>query len=534
MELKIPHLLDVQRTYGAVQTKMVAKLCQRCQSYFGDAQSSYPCDDEACSLCLDLWDESVKSRLTDTLRQACEPYGSFESNRFSFQTPATISIPGDIRLRWELTCVGKQPKKEFSEFQQNLKSHLRSHLVHHLQKHQGPELEGYPHCVTNEEQGHLSVHLVVVQTLQLPRPQEFRPSLSKKTRKRFRGNDPTLKQGGDPLANLQRRLSKSGHTIWSIPEVETCLTKTRSLETLLEWFGTQSTPKNALDMHFVVARRPFYVKAMYTKSRRDVSQSPFYVPDEKVGGMKKLGVSSVDEEITSVVAAAAGGMSKLNNSGDDDEIVYGLAKFHASGREDMDVRMLLPPEPTPGVGGRPFVCEVIDALRLPTPLDLQGVVQKINQTPEAGTVHQNRYGNNAIGVGISDCLAFTPKASFKNLQADTEDKVKYYGCLCWSKDPIPSEEYLRDKLAKCPIALQQRTPLRVLHRRSNAVRSRRVLTLKATRIDHHYFRLNISTEAGTYVKEFVHGDLGRTQPSVSSLLGSKTDILELDCEGIKL
>lgn len=35
------------------------------------------------------------------------------------------------------------------------------------------------------------------------------------------------------------------------------------------------------------------------------------------------------------------------------------------------------------------------------------------------------------------------------------------------------------------------------------------------------------------VKEFVHGDLGRTIPSVASILGGKTDILELDCEGIQ-
>jgi len=34
--------------------------------------------------------------------------------------------------------------------------------------------------------------------------------------------------------------------------------------------------------------------------------------------------------------------------------------------------------------------------------------------------------------------------------------------------------------------------------------------------------------AGTYVKEFVHGDLGRTTPSVCSLLGCQADILQLD------
>jgi hypothetical protein len=36
------------------------------------------------------------------------------------------------------------------------------------------------------------------------------------------------------------------------------------------------------------------------------------------------------------------------------------------------------------------------------------------------------------------------------------------------------------------------------------------------------------TSAGTYVKEFVHGDLGRTIPNVSSLLQCQADILQLD------
>ena len=51
---------------------------------------------------------------------------------------------------------------------------------------------------------------------------------------------------------------------------------------------------------------------------------------------------------------------------------------------------------------------------------------------------------------------------------------------------------------------------------------------------------NLVTSAGTYVKEFVHGDLGRTRPSVGELLGAggggggggsarvSADILSLD------
>jgi tRNA pseudouridine synthase 10 len=35
-------------------------------------------------------------------------------------------------------------------------------------------------------------------------------------------------------------------------------------------------------------------------------------------------------------------------------------------------------------------------------------------------------------------------------------------------------------------------------------------------------------ESGTYVKETVHGDGGRTQPSLSSLIKAKCEVLWLD------
>lgn len=46
--------------------------------------------------------------------------------------------------------------------------------------------------------------------------------------------------------------------------------------------------------------------------------------------------------------------------------------------------------------------------------------------------------------------------------------------------------------------------------------------------DAHVFDLALTTSAGTYVKEFVHGDLGRTRPSVRDILGCAADIVQLD------
>jgi tRNA pseudouridine synthase 10 len=49
------------------------------------------------------------------------------------------------------------------------------------------------------------------------------------------------------------------------------------------------------------------------------------------------------------------------------------------------------------------------------------------------------------------------------------------------------------------------------------------------------FRLE--TQAGTYVKEFVTGDFGRTRPSLADLMEielGKVDILQLDVEHVDL
>uniref|UniRef100_A0A7S2TFV9 tRNA pseudouridine(55) synthase n=1 Tax=Lotharella oceanica TaxID=641309 RepID=A0A7S2TFV9_9EUKA len=46
------------------------------------------------------------------------------------------------------------------------------------------------------------------------------------------------------------------------------------------------------------------------------------------------------------------------------------------------------------------------------------------------------------------------------------------------------------------------------------------------------FDLDLTTEAGTYVKEFVHGDRGRTRPYLGDILGCATDILQLDVTGL--
>jgi len=78
------------------------------------------------------------------------------------------------------------------------------------------------------------------------------------------------------------------------------------------------------------------------------------------------------------------------------------------------------------------------------------------------------------------------------------------------------------------LPILQKTPLRVLHRRSLITRKRNIFDVQMALLSPHFFLLNLVTSAGTYVKEFVHGDLGRTTPSISSMLECQADILQLD------
>lgn len=46
--------------------------------------------------------------------------------------------------------------------------------------------------------------------------------------------------------------------------------------------------------------------------------------------------------------------------------------------------------------------------------------------------------------------------------------------------------------------------------------------------------LDIISQAGTYIKELVHGEFGRTVPSISSIIDGEIDIVALDVMNIDL
>ena len=59
-------------------------------------------------------------------------------------------------------------------------------------------------------------------------------------------------------------------------------------------------------------------------------------------------------------------------------------------------------------------------------------------------------------------------------------------------------------------------------------REKRIRWLRPHWKAEHWFELDLLAGAGTYIKEFVHGDLGRTRPSVADLLNSRLGGADLE------
>ena len=92
-----------------------------------------------------------------------------------------------------------------------------------------------------------------------------------------------------------------------------------------------------------------------------------------------------------------------------------------------------------------------------------------------------------------------------------------------------TEEKLKSSLnviSETPI--KQNTPTRVLHRRADLERIRKVHSAELESYDETTAFLVINCEGGLYVKELISGDGGRTIPSVASLIGSEAKVIELE------
>ncbi|MFB6294702.1 MAG: tRNA pseudouridine(54/55) synthase Pus10, partial [Candidatus Nanohaloarchaea archaeon] len=96
-------------------------------------------------------------------------------------------------------------------------------------------------------------------------------------------------------------------------------------------------------------------------------------------------------------------------------------------------------------------------------------------------------------------------------------------------DPVTDEDL--ERLDELVGTVQQATPTRVEHRRAQKTREREVYSVSWERVDDTIIDLEVAAEAGTYIKELIHGDDEKTTPSVAGLLGTTADCEELDVVG---
>ena len=252
-------------------------------------------------------------------------------------------------------------------------------------------------------------------------------------------------------------------------------------------------PSERCTCRMLTWHQPVYVGGRYLKWARGVPQSPWFADGAKVGE------GSVQTSLDAVVSA------RLRADG---------CKLNSAGREDMDVRML--------GGGRPFILEVHNPRSPVVSASALAEMEAALESADDGVV-------TATGLHVSD------KEAYRGMHEGSEEKEKAYTAVCWASRALAPEDLARLSAMR-DVVVHQQTPVRVLHRRSPAVRPRTIRRMTAEGVPGapRFFTLTLRTQAGTYIKEFVHGDFGRTRPNVGELLGCRADILQLDVTDIEM
>jgi tRNA pseudouridine synthase 10 len=239
---------------------------------------------------------------------------------------------------------------------------------------------------------------------------------------------------------------------------------------------------------------PLYVAGRYKKLARGIPQSKWFCQNcrgkgcEECNWTGKMYPESVEELIAKPLQDITGSFKSA---------------FHASGREDIDARML--------GEGRPFVIELTRPRK--RFFDLKEIEEKINA-----------YAKGKVEVSN---LHFVDKDAVRKLKM-AEAAQKEYRVLVEFEGEIKASDIhlLEEKLTA--VTVKQRTPTRVLHRRADITREKYIYKVKVKKLSQKRAEIKIRCQGGLYVKELVTGDDGRTTPSVSEILGIKAKPIKLD------
>ena len=237
---------------------------------------------------------------------------------------------------------------------------------------------------------------------------------------------------------------------------------------------------------------PIFIEGRYRKLVRGIPQTKWPCTKCKGKGCEECNFTgkqypeSVEELLSEVVLKHTNGYE---------------AKFHGAGREDIDVRML-------GTG-RPFVLEIKEPkIRK---INLEKIAEEVAVSAKGKTEYLN--------------LKFTERKRKAEIKVSSPDTYKVYRALVKCEDDIKEEDL--EKLQTLHM-IQQRTPIRVSHRRADKIREKEVKNIEAKFIDSKTFEMIIKTEGGLYIKELISSDEGRSNPSVTEVLGTQAICAELD------
>jgi tRNA pseudouridine synthase 10 len=284
----------------------------------------------------------------------------------------------------------------------------------------------------------------------------------------------------------------------------------RTLGTALAvaWGGKRTVEFRRPDARFVVrlpsgavelVLAPLFVYGRYRKHSRNLAQTPYHCRSCRGSGCANCSGSgrhlpgSVSEFLVPLLVEAAGAES---------------ATFSGCGREDADVRML--------GRGRPFVVPLARPRR--RALDWAGI----------------RARAEAAAAGAAAFPVLHAVASLDGERVPAHHPPKRYLARVEIEGGAREGDAARLVEALSGTLVRQRTPVRVSHRRADKVRERRVLGATARALGDGDLELELRTEGGTYVKEIVSGDEGRSEPSAASILGRAcvcTALDVLDVEG---
>ncbi len=230
------------------------------------------------------------------------------------------------------------------------------------------------------------------------------------------------------------------------------------------------------EVHFQI--KPLFIYGRYRKLIRGIPQTP---------------LKGYKESIASLICTS---FSKRTR---------GRCIFHGAGREDIDVRML--------GNGRPFILEIKSPKR--RKIDLNEIIEEINASGK---------------IQVLD-LRFSTREEMRKIL--TKNPKKIYEALVYVEDGVDITDIMKVEKALTNVLIHQKTPKRVLRRRADIIRERKVYWAKGELLDKRHFKLKLLVDGGLYIKELISGDDGRTIPSVASILKKQASCKLLDVLEVK-